>query len=58
LCLFHHDDHHRSFGVKDEDSYWHSFAGCGGGSVIDFWIKWRGHDFTTTVKELALMLLR
>jgi hypothetical protein len=56
LCPF-HDDHHPSFGVNDEGNYWHCFAGCGGGSVIDFWIKWRGCDFTTAVRELAEMVL-
>jgi hypothetical protein len=34
LCPF-HDDHHPSF-VNTEGNYWHCFAGCGGGSVIDF----------------------
>jgi len=35
LCPF-HDDHHPSFGVNAEGNYWHCFAGCGGGSLIDF----------------------
>jgi hypothetical protein len=35
-CPF-HDDHHPSFGINTEGNYWHCFAGCGGGSVIDFW---------------------
>ena len=39
LCPF-HDDHHPSLGVNDEGNYWHCFAGCGGGSVIDFWMQW------------------
>jgi hypothetical protein len=56
LCPF-HDDHHPSFGVNVEGNYWHCFAGCGGGSVIDFYIKWRKCDFTTAVRELAEMLL-
>jgi hypothetical protein len=34
LCPF-HDDHRPSFGVNSEGDYWHCFAGCGGGSVID-----------------------
>jgi hypothetical protein len=55
-CPF-HDDHRPSFGVNDEGNYWHCFSGCGGGSVIDFWMKWRGCDFTTAVTELAGMLL-
>jgi hypothetical protein len=56
LCPF-HDDHRPSFGVNDQDDYWHCFAGCGGGSVIDFWMKWRECDFTTAIAELAEMLL-
>jgi DNA primase len=56
LCPF-HDDHRPSFGVNDESNYWHCFAGCGGGSVIDFWMRWRECDFTTAVKELAEMVL-
>ena len=40
FCPF-HDDHHPSFGVNDVGNYWHCFAGCGGGSVIDFWMKYR-----------------
>ena len=57
LCPF-HDDHHPSFGVNDKGNYWHCFAGCGGGSVIDFWMKRRECDFTTAVRELAEMLLQ
>jgi hypothetical protein len=56
LCPF-HDDHHPSFSVNAAENYWHCFAGCGGGSVIDFWMAWRGCDFTTAVTELAKMLL-
>jgi hypothetical protein len=56
LCPF-HDDRHPSFGVNDEGNYWHCFAGCGGGSVIDFWMKWRGCDFTAAIRELAEMVL-
>jgi hypothetical protein len=56
LCPF-HDDHHPSFGVNTEGNYWHCFAGCGGGAVIDWWMKWRKCDFTTAVRELAGMVL-
>lgn len=55
-CPF-HDDHQPSLGINDEGNYWHCFAGCGGGSVIDFWMKFRGVDFTAAVAELAEMLL-
>lgn len=61
LCPF-HDDHVESFSVNVEGNYWHCFAGCGGGSIIDFSMKWRelqGQDgsFTTTLKALAQLLL-
>lgn len=56
LCPF-HDDHNPSFGVNTEGNYWNCFAGCGGGSVIDFYMKWRKCDFTTAVRELAGMVL-
>ena len=56
LCPF-HDDHHASFSVNTEKNYWHCFAGCGGGSVIDFWMKRRDCDFVDAVGELAKMLL-
>ena len=36
---------------------WPCFAGCGGGSVIDFYTKWRECDFTRAIGELAAMLL-
>lgn len=56
LCPF-HDDHHPSFAVNDEENYWHCFT-CGtGGSIIDFWMRWRGCDFAAAVGELAEMLL-
>ena len=60
FCPF-HDDEHQSFGVHDGRNFWNCYAGCGGGSVIDFWMKWReihGQDasFTATVTELAQLL--
>jgi hypothetical protein len=60
-CPF-HDDEHSSFGVNDGRNFWSCFAGCGGGSIIDFWIKMRekrGLDgsFTPTITELVHMLL-
>jgi hypothetical protein len=61
FCPF-HDDQHPSFAVNEEYNYWHCFAGCGGGSIIDFWMKWRekqGHDgsFKATITELRKILL-
>jgi hypothetical protein len=53
-CPF-HDDEHPSFSVNIEENYWHCFAGCGGGSIIDFWMKWNDCDFYTATTELAEM---
>jgi hypothetical protein len=54
-CPF-HDDQHNSFGVNNKGNYWHCFAGCGGGSVIDFWMKWRNLEFSQAVEELKDLL--
>lgn len=61
LCPF-HDDRRASFSVSRDGNYWHCFAGCGGGSIIDFWMRWRaknGQDssFVATITDLARMLL-
>ena len=56
LCPF-HEDQHMSFSVNAERNYWHCFSGCGGGSIIDFWMKRQDCDFRAAVKELAEMLL-
>lgn len=55
-CPF-HEDEHPSFGVNEAGNFWHCFAGCGGGSIIDFWMKYREIDFKTALSELAKMLL-
>ena len=56
LCPF-HDDQVTSFSVNDQENYWNCFAGCGGGSIIDFWMKWNNRSFADAVKELEKMLL-
>ncbi len=55
-CPF-HDDQHPSFSVNPKGNYWHCFAGCGGGSIIDFWMAHEGIDFPTALSELEEMLL-
>jgi hypothetical protein len=52
LCPF-HDDQRASFSVNTDENYWHCFAGCGGGSLIDFWMKYRDCDYKTAVRELS-----
>ena len=60
-CPF-HDDTHDSFGVNTHKNYWSCFAGCGGGSVIDFWSQYRQQvlsedgDFVATIRDLAQLL--
>lgn len=62
-CPF-HDDQVSSFSVNAEENYWHCFAGCGGGSIIDFWMLYQRRvegkpgDFKSTVKELSQLLLK
>jgi hypothetical protein len=56
LCPF-HDDQRASFSVNADENYWHCFAGCGGGSLIDFYMKYRDCDFKAAVQELAGVLL-
>jgi hypothetical protein len=56
LCPF-HSDNRKSFSVNTEENYWNCFAGCGGGSIIDFWMKLNDCDFKTAVRELAEKLL-
>lgn len=61
-CPF-HDDQKKSFQVNGEHNFWSCYAGCGGGSIIDFWMRWREKDgedssFKATVTDLAGMLLK
>jgi len=56
LCPF-HDDQNPSFSINDEENYWQCFAGCGGGSIIDFWMKWQECDFVEAISELADLIL-
>jgi DNA primase len=51
LCPF-HDDAHYSFGISKTGNYWNCFAGCGGGDIISFWMKYRGFDFKTALEDL------
>jgi len=51
-CPF-HDDLHASLSVNEKENYWNCFAGCGGGSVIDFWMKLNNLDFQDAVKDLS-----
>jgi hypothetical protein len=61
-CPF-HEDKHKSFGVNRQKNYWHCWAGCGGGSVIDFMMRLRqqnGEDdsFTATISAMREMFLK
>lgn len=59
-CPF-HEDEHPSFAVNIEENYWHCFAGCGGGSLIDFWSKMRekkglNPGFIFTITDLKMII--
>lgn len=62
LCPFHHDTV-PSFHLNDDVNAWYCFAGCGGGSIIDFYIVLqqrlygRSLDFRTALHELREELL-
>ena len=56
LCPF-HEDRVASFAVNDEGNYWHCFACQTGGSIIDFWMRYRKCGFKQALRELADMLL-
>src|SRR5215216_5812573 len=51
-CPF-HDDVNPSLSVNEDENYWNCFAGCGGGSIIDFWMKLQNMDFGEAVKDLS-----
>lgn len=48
-----HDDTNPSLSVNVKENYWHCFSGCGGGSVIDFWMKLNDMDFKDATNDLA-----
>lgn len=54
FCPF-HDDNNPSLSVNFETGLWHCFAGCGGGDVLDFYMRLRDIDFPTAIKEIAAM---
>jgi hypothetical protein len=55
FCPF-HDDQTRSFGVNAMGNYWNCFAGCGGGDIVSFWMKFKNCDYPTAIKELEEVL--
>ncbi|MFC1960619.1 CHC2 zinc finger domain-containing protein [Chloroflexota bacterium] len=60
-CPF-HDDARKSFSVNQDKNFWYCFAGCGGGSIIDFKMRQLGKtqseaDFTAAIKALANEIL-
>jgi len=50
-CPF-HDDSNPSFAIYVHTNSWNCFGGCGGGSVIDFYMKLKDVDFKTAIAEL------
>ncbi len=54
LCPF-HSDTNKSLSVNLKSGLWNCLAGCGGGSVFDFYMKREGVVFTEALKALARM---
>jgi len=54
-CPFHQDEV-KSFSVNRVGKYWNCFAGCGGGSIIDFYMKLKNVELGEAVHDLRKML--
>jgi hypothetical protein len=54
-CPF-HDDQQPSSGVNAKSNYWNCFAGCGGGDIARFWMKFKNLDYPSAVKDLEKVL--
>ena len=55
LCPF-HEDKVPSFGINVAGNYWNCFAGCGGGDIVGFWMKWNDCDHKTAARELEELM--
>jgi DNA primase catalytic core len=44
FCPLHDNTNSPAFSVDDNRGLWHCFAGCGAGSIIDFWLVQHGYD--------------
>ncbi len=53
ICPF-HDDHNPSFSINIKNGLWNCFSDsdCGGGNVFSFYMKLKGVDFRTAIKEI------
>jgi len=47
-----HEDKHASFSINEKGNYWHCFAGCGGGSLINFWMKFKNLPYREALEDL------
>jgi hypothetical protein len=60
-CPFHNDVNNPSFAVSNTnpsgDWLWRCFAnhGCGGGSIIEFWMKYKKIDYQEAEKQLKIL---
>lgn len=54
LCPF-HNDVEPSLSINLDKKVWHCHAGCGGGSLFDFYMKLNGVGFKTALKEIGEM---
>jgi len=44
FCPLHDNTKSPAFSVDDNRGLWHCFAGCGAGSIFDFWLIQHGYD--------------
>lgn len=44
FCPFHDNTKSPAFSVNDQRGLWNCFAGCGSGSIFDFWLVQHGYD--------------
>ena len=51
-CPF-HEDSNASMSIDDVKGLWNCFAGCGGGDIIDFEMKYRGAGFLDAAASLG-----
>ena len=51
ICPFHQDSK-PSFAIYPETNSWYCFAGCGGGDVIDFYMRLNNLDFKDAINDL------
>jgi hypothetical protein len=42
--------------VNAKGNYWNCFAGCGGGDIVSFWMRFKNLDYPNALKDLEEVL--